>query len=86
MKVEITNKVASFGVATPNAPADPIMVGLKYKKVPGVGSHFGPSTATIAMISFSSSLGSKAGREHLTLDITILRQLQSGRKSLNFPS
>ena len=37
-------------------------------------------------ISFSSSLGSKAGREHLTLDITILRQLQSGRKSLNFPS
>jgi hypothetical protein len=41
--------------------AEPIIVGLKYKKVPGWGSHFGPSTEIMAMISFSSSLGSKPG-------------------------
>lgn len=62
-KVEIINKVASFGVDTPKAGAEPIMVGRRYKQAPGreAGSHFGASVAMSAVISFSSSAGSNAG-------------------------
>jgi hypothetical protein len=57
-------RVASFGVATPRAGAEPIIVGLIYRQAPGrdLGSHFSPSTATRAIINFSNSSGSNAGR------------------------
>lgn len=56
--------MASFGVATPKAAADPIIVGRRYKCVPGrdFGNHFSPSTAANAIINFSTSSGSKAGK------------------------
>jgi hypothetical protein len=38
-KVAMTNKVASLGEATPRAGAEPIIVGLRYKKDPRRGSH-----------------------------------------------
>jgi hypothetical protein len=62
-KVEIINKVASFGDATPKAAAEPIIVGRRYRQVPGLeaGSHLGPSVATKAIRSFSNSAGSNAG-------------------------
>jgi hypothetical protein len=62
-KVEIMNKVASFGVDTPKAGAVPIMVGRRYKQAPGreAGSHLGASVAMSAIISFSNSAGSNAG-------------------------
>jgi hypothetical protein len=49
-------------------------------------THFGPSTATKAMINFSNSFGSKAGKDTLVDEVSILRQLQSGLNNLSFPS
>jgi hypothetical protein len=49
-------------------------------------THFGPSTATKAMINFSNSFGSKAGKDTLVDEVSILRQLQSGLNNLSCPS
>ena len=63
-------------------------MGRRYRNVPGrdFGSHFSPSTLTSLVISFSSSVGSKAGRQMRRAELSMRLQLSVGRNRRSFES
>jgi hypothetical protein len=63
------NRVASFGVATPRAGAEPIIVGLRYNKDPGRGNHLSQSqlleSEWVLLVSLLWTVNSDHGHDQL---------------------